>query len=264
MLERIDAGWLLGDADDSVLLPNRKAPRELSIGQSLRVFVYTDSEDRPVATTEEPLAVVGDFALLEVVDVSRHGAFCAWGLDKDLIVPTKEQHEPLKIGEKVVVAVVLDRDERVMGAARLARFFDKRVRHLKVGQAVRFLVYGQSERGIRVVVEGRHSGMLFRDETFARLDVGDTGRAWITEVRPDGRLDLSLRAPGRSAADDARSVVIAALKAGDGFLALHDGSSPKQIAERLGISKKAFKRAVGGLYKQRKVELTPDGVRWIG
>ena len=228
------------------------------------MFVYTDSEDRPVATTEEPLATVGEFALLEVVDTSRHGAFLDWGLDKDLIVPTKEQHTPLRRGDKVVVAVVLDRDDRVMGAAKLAWHFDKRVRHLKPEQQVSFLVYGESEIGIRVVVDGRHSGMFYRDQTFQRLSVGDRGKAWITEVREDGRLDLSLTAPGRSMRDDARSILIAAIKGNGGFLALHDKSDPNDIRDKLGISKKAFKKAVGGLYKARKVAIEDGGIRWIG
>ena len=263
VLDRINAGLLLGDEDDPVLLPNRKIPEGTEVGDVLRVFVYTDSEDRPVATTETPKATVGDIALLEVIDVSRHGAFLDWGLDKDLIVPTREQHQPLRKGDRVVVAVLLDRDERVMATSKLAPHLDKHSGHIKPGKAVEYLVYGSTERGYRAVVDGRFSGMLFRDDTPRRLRIGDTGRAWVTQVRPDGRLDLSLRAPGRSAHDDARSVLIAALKAEDGFLPLTDRSDPSEIRDRLHMSKKVFKRAVGALYKERRIELTEDGIRWI-
>ena len=262
-LQKTKAGILLGDEDDRVLLPNSKIPEGLQQGDVLKVFVYTDSQDRPVATTETPKAVVGEFAVMEVIDVSRHGAFLDWGLDKDLIVPTKEQHEPLKKGDIAVVYVMLDRDERVMATTRLARHF-KRPRSYDRGKAVQYIVYGSNERGTRVLVDGRHSGMLFRDQTFKRLAIGDEGRAWVTHVREDGRMDLSLRAPGRTAHKDARSVLIAALKTSGGFLPLTDKSDPEQISQRLHISKKAFKRAVGGLYKERKIELLEKGIRWIG
>ena len=263
-MQMTKAGLLLGDEDDRILLPNAKIPHGTQPGDILKVFVYTDSQDRPIATTETPKAVVGDFALLEVIDTSRHGAFLDWGLDKDLIVPTREQHTPLRTGDKAVVFVMLDRDERVMATAKLAPHFDKRVRGLQVGKAVSYLVYGHSERGIRCAVDGRYSGLLFRDQTFRKLRIGDEGRAWITEIRPDGRLDLSLQSPGRSASDDARSVLIAAIKADGGFLPLTDKSDPQLISQRLQMSKKAFKRAVGGLYKERKIEILEKGIRWIG
>lgn len=263
VLKQIGAGLLLGEEDDPVLLPNRKVPEGAKVGDVLSVFVYTDSEDRPVATTETPKASVGDIVTLEVIDTSRHGAFLDWGLDKDLIVPTREQHQPLREGDRVVVAVLLDRDDRVMATSKLAPHLDRRTKHLKAGKAVEYLIYGSTERGYRAVVDGRFNGMLFRDDTPQRLRMGDAGRAWITGVRPDGRLDLSLRAPGRSVHDDARSIVLAALEDAGGFVPLNDKSDPDQIRERLHMSKKVFKRAIGGLYKERRIEIGDDGIRRI-
>ncbi len=263
VLGLIQAGLRLGTEDDWVLLPRRVAP-DVVVGDVVKVFVYTDSEDRPIATTDEPKALVGEFAQLEVVDVSRHGAFLDWGLPKDLIVPTREQHKPLRVGDKVVVYVALDREDRVMAGAKLARFFDKRVEHLHVGQQVDILVYGHSDRGIRVVVDGRHSGMLFQDQTFKKLEEGQRGRAWIENIRPDGRLDLSIRPPGKSTTDDALSLLVAALKANNGFLPIHDKSPPETIRQHVAVSKKAFKKAVGSLYKARRLTISDSGIQWIG
>ena len=260
VLEVLRRGLLLGEEGDEILLPASVAPENARVGERLDVFVYTDSDDRVVATTERPYAVVGDFALLEVIDVSPHGAFLDWGLGKDLLVPTKEQHQPLRRGDVVVVAVVLDFEGRVMGTSRLARHFDLDTRRLEPGQAVDALVYGFSDRGVRVVVDGRFSGLIFHDHTDRRLNIGDIAPAFILGIRPDGRIDLSMRAPGRTRNDDAEEILRALEHAG-GFLPLHDRSPPGRIRDELNMSKKAFKRALGGLYRRRLIAIEPDGIR---
>ena len=260
VLEVLRRGLILGEEDDEILLPASVAPENARVGERLEVFVYTDSDDRPVATTERPYAFVGEFAMLEVIDISPHGAFLDWGLGKDLLVPTKEQHQPLRRGDVVVVAVMLDFEGRVMGTSRLARHFEFDTRRLELGQAVNCLVYGFSDRGVRVVVDGRYSGLIFHDHTDRRLNIGDIAPAYILGIRPDGRIDLSMREPGRTRDDDA-GAILAALEHADGFLPLHDRSPPGRIRDELNMSKKAFKRALGGLYRRRLITIEPDGIR---
>lgn len=255
-------GPRLGTDEHNVLLPRRFARRDTQVGEWLDVFVYTDSEDQLVATTETPLATVGQFACLRVVDVTRHGAFVDWGLPKDLFVPYGRMHRPLQVGERVVVGLsVHERTERVIGSTRLAGLFNDNVAHLRPGQPVSLLVYGFTDRGAQVVVQGQHAGLVFRDRLSQRVSIGDTLDGFIEQVRDDHRLDITLQRPGREGMHDAQQVVLDALDAHDGWLPLHDKSAPDAIREGVGLSKKAFKRAVGVLYKARRIRLEPDGIR---
>ncbi len=256
-------GVVLGEGRHDVLLPARLAPAGLEIGQSLRVFVYTDSDDELTATTESPRAVVGEFALLEVVDVGEHGAFVDWGLGKDLFVPHSQQHSPMVRGRSYVVAVYLDqRTNRVAAASKLGAYFDYDVTVLEVGQPVELLVYGFSELGIQVVVDRRYSGLVYGSDTFKKVTLGEKMNGFIQTVRPDNKLDISLRRTGAAAAGDAVSVVLAALQERGGVLALTDKSPPERVYEELGISKKAFKAAIGQLYKARRVAFD-DRETWL-
>lgn len=253
-----EGAWL---GPDDVFLPGRQVPEGTKEGDVLRVFVYGDAEGRPVATTDTPAGTVGEIVCLQVVDVFEHGAFLDWGLDKELFVPWARQHERLEVGRKVVVALCLDARGRMMGASHLAPFLEEEVAHLEVGQAVHGLVYGQHELGALAVVDGRYGGLIYANQTYRPLRVGDETLAWIRKVRPDGKLDLALQRPGRGGIDDARETVLERLRQSDGFLPLTDKSDPKTIQRELNMSKKAFKRAIGGLYKDRLVELTAEGVR---
>ncbi|MCP4808871.1 MAG: GntR family transcriptional regulator [Proteobacteria bacterium] len=255
-------GPRLGTEEHNILLPRRFARRNTEEGEWLEVFVYTDSEDIPVATTEKPYATVGEFACLKVVDVNQHGAFLDWGLPKDLFVPFGRQYNPLEVGQHVVVGLSLhDRTERVIGSSRLAGLFDDDVEHLKAGQPVSLLVYGFNERGAQVIVQGRHAGLIFHDRLFKRVRIGDQLDGFIEQVRDDHRLDISLQRAGQDGMDDAQRTVLHALEARDGWLALHDKSPPNAIRDSLGLSKKAFKRAVGSLYKARRITLEDGGIR---
>ena len=261
-----EQGLYLGGEErkDQVLLPRKYVPPGTQLGDSLRVFVYTDSEDRPVATTQTPKAAVGDFALLEVVDVTPHGAFLDWGLDKDLFAPKKEQSRRLRVGDRCVFAVTLDpRDERVKASSLLGKYLDYDVSHLKPGAEVDLLVYDERDIGYLVVVDDAHSGLVYRNEVFEPLEIGQRLIGWIKTVRSDNKIDVRIQRPGASGIDDAQEVVLEALRKAGGFLPLHDKSPPAEIYEALGMSKKAFKRALGGLYKARRVELGPEGTKLL-
>ena len=262
VVREADPGLYLGSIDDAVLLPWRYVPDGTEVGQRLRVFVYTDSEDRRIATTLTPTAVVGDFAYLEVVDVSRHGAFLNWGLPKDLFAPHNEHHQHVEVGDKFVFAVSLDdRTGRVKASNQLRHHFDYDVADMQEGDEVDLLVYGHNEVGVLVVVDGRHAGIIYKNELFRPLREGDELTGYVKLVRPDNKIDVRLQRIGADASDDAQRVILQALHANGGFLALHDKSSPEQIRSTLALSKKAFKRALGALYKARKVELLAAGVK---
>ena len=250
--------------DEEVLLPTRLVPEGTRLGDELRVFVYTDSEDRPVATTQRPKAVVGDFALLRVVDVSEHGAFLDWGLDKDLFAPFGEQRGRLSVGDQRVFAVTLDEHTgRVMASSQLHGHIDYDVSGVSAGDEVELLVYGRNEVGTLVLVDERHTGIVYHNEAFSPMRAGDRLIGFVHLVRPDNKLDIRLQRKGKEAIDDARQVLLHALRDAGGFLPLHDKSDPGAIRRELEMSKKAFKKALGGLYKERLVELRPDGVQLL-
>lgn len=261
---QVKAGLMVGDARDELLLPNKFVPAEAKVGGPIEVFVYTDSEDRPVATTQTPLAQVGDFACLEVVDQNSHGAFLNWGLDKDLFAPRSEQHEPLIVGRRYVVAVYLDNASgRVAAASRLGEFFDYDLSPLSVGDRVPVVVYGRNERGTQVIVADRYSGLVYSNEIYIELKVGDKLDAYVSALRDDNKVDLRLQQTGARGQKDATARLLDAIEQAGGMLPLGDKSSPDEIYQRLGMSKKVFKAAIGALYKSGKVVPSPLMVRKV-
>ncbi len=260
-----DRGALLGSEDQWAILPRREIAEDLEPGHTLRVFVYTVGDGVLMATTLEPLAAVGDFAYLQVVDVNEHGAFVDWGLPKDLFVPFGNQYAPMEKGASYVVGVrVHHRTQRVVGASVLAGMFDDDISRLSPGDKVDLLVYGYNEHGIQVIVNRRHAGLVYHDQTFARLKPGDELEGWVSVVRDDHRLDISMQRPGRGGVDDACTRILAALDAAGGELPLHDKSRPESISRALQMSKKVFKQAVGRLYRNRRIELIEGGIRKLG
>ena len=258
---RAPPGVYLARDGREVLLPNRFVPEGLVLGSELDVFVYTDSSDRPVATTQTPLAEVGQFACLSVIDVTAHGAFLDWGLDKDLFAPLPEQETRLAKGDRAVVAVCLDEHtQRVIASTRLGQFFDVPPQDLAAGAVVDLLVYRCTELGVQVIVDDRYSGLVYASETYEKLAPGDRVKGFVRRLRDDGKLDIGLKPAGAAGRDEDTRALLSALEASGGYLPLHDGSAPLEISERLGMSKKAFKRAAGNLYRQRLVSLTADGI----
>ena len=255
-------GLFLGDEEgDEILLPGKYRPEHYETGEPLTVFCYLDNEQRPVATTLQPLIERDCFAPLEVSEVNQYGAFLEWGLEKHLLVPFREQPVPMKKGEIHVVYCYLDpKSSRLVASARLDRFLDNRELDLKPGQQVDLLVSRETDLGFEVVVENRYKGLLFRDRVFREIKTGDRLPGYVQKIRPDNKLDITLEPIGYRKLEPAALRIYEALQQAGGMLPLHDKSSPQAIQEALQMSKKMFKKGVGILYRERKIELRPDGI----
>jgi predicted RNA-binding protein (virulence factor B family) len=261
-IARINAtGAFLATREGDVLLPGKFLPAGAAPGTRINVFIYRDSEDRLVATVQTPKAVVGEFALLQVKDNAPMGAFLDWGLDKDLLLPFGEQPAPVKKGEAVLVRLYLDNSGRIAASAKLGKFLRPADGSLAEGAEVDLLPYAFTELGAKVIINGTFDGLLFRTELYTRPGRGERLRGYVKKIRDDGKIDVTLRKGGAQEAETDRQVILAALKAHDGFLPLSDKSPPEAIAELLRLSKKSFKKGVGGLYKEGLITMTADGIR---
>lgn len=257
-----DKGALLKADREYALLPKREITGELAPGDELTVFVYADMAGKPVATLRHPLAEVGEFALMRVSQLNTHGAFMDWGLEKDLLVPPKEQPELMKPGRRYLVKVRLDRQGRPIGTARVEKCLSSPDESLEEGQKVNLLVYQFTPLGAKVIINHRFGGLLYRDEIGNRLNYGDNLTGYIKQIRADGKIDCTLSVGGRDDLQDARAKIMKALNDHQGYLPLHDKSPPEQIQETLGLSKKLFKKGVGGLYKAGLIEMVDEsGIR---
>jgi predicted RNA-binding protein (virulence factor B family) len=255
-------GAFLTDGAGDVLLPRKYVPKGIEPGAEIKVFVATDSEDRPVATTLRPKGVVGEFAALRAADVTPVGAFMDWGLDKDLLVPFAEQQRRIEPGDKCLVRIVFDeRTNRLFGSTKLGRYLTGNPAELSAGQKVELTVADAHPAGTRVVIEGRFYGMVFPDEMTDRLEVGQKRAGFIKRVRDDGEIAVSLSPAGYQGALEARSIILDRLRREGGFLPVGDKSSPEEIRRLFGLSKGTFKKAVGMLYKSGEIEITYHGLR---
>jgi uncharacterized protein len=241
-------------------LPRREA-REVRSGEYLEVFLYQDLSGDLQATCRPPLAQAGEFAALEVLSVGPHGAFLDWGMGKDLLAPFSLQPERMQVGKRYLVKVDLDQQGRPFANARIEECVDKGETGLREGDAAELLIWQLTDLGARVIVNQRFPALLYRDELPAGACAGMQLTGYIKRLREDGKLDVTLRKVGAEGVSEARDVILKALSAHDGTLALHDGSSPAAIQKALGMSKKSFKKAVGGLYKDGLVTLTDAEVR---
>ena len=254
----VDYGAYLIDEDThEVLLPKRYLTPEMKVGDTIKVFVYNDSENRPVATTEEPRAIVGDFALMRVKAVNKVGAFLDWGLSaKDLLVPFSEQRVDMQAGRSYIVRVYLDpASQRIVASAKLARFLNHDEPDYYHRQKVEVLVVQRSDLGYRVIVNNAHWGQIYQNETYQDVNVGDRLTAYVKQVRPDGKVDVTLAMIEKMRVDDLAARIEEYLKAHGGEMTLTDKSSPEDINNAFQCSKKDFKKALGLLYKQKKVTL---------
>ena len=259
---QVDFGFYLNPKADEVLLPAKYAPEDLKPGDTITVFVYTDSEDRPVATTLTPTVAVGGFALVEVRDTRNFGAFLDWGLEKDLFLPAAEMEKQVKPGDKLVVKACLDeKSNRVYATSRIAAHCDGETTGYAPGDRVDLLVFDASDLGFMAVIDNRCCGMLYRNETFEDLAVGHRKTGFISRVRKDGKIDLTLKQPGYGSVERSSDRILDLLEASGGFVACSDKSPPDQIQALFSMSKKEFKRALGGLYKNRMVDIAHDGIR---
>ncbi|CCH02127.1 hypothetical protein FAES_4127 [Fibrella aestuarina BUZ 2] len=262
-LRLTSVGMFLGDDDgNDILLPNKYVPADLREDDEIEVFVYTDSEDRPIATTLRPAVERDQFGALQCVANTSFGAFMDWGLEKDLLVPLQEQQEPLTIGRWYVVYCGYDKQSgRLIGSTRINTLIDDEAPDtINEGDEVEALVYERTDLGLNAIVNGQFRGLFYANELFKPLRNGDRLRAYVKRVRDDRRVDLSVQPIGVASLEPNAATILAKLRASDGFLPLTDASDPQLIYRALEMSKKAFKKAVGTLYKDRKIDIKTDGI----
>lgn len=257
--------YLDGGELGEILLPGKYRPASYRIGDLIDVFVYRDSEDRLVATTEKAIVSTGGVACLKVVGVNaRIGAFLYWGLEKDLLLPFYEQMGPVNVGDKVVVAVFEDPvSGRILASARLAKFLDAAPPPYRTGQPVQVIVAHRTPLGYTVVVENTHLGLLYRDEFTSTLAPGQEVKAFIKKIREDGKIDLTLDASGYQRVLPLKLQIIQVLEKNGGRMEYDDETSPHVIREKFGVSKKAFKQALGALFKSRRIRFLNPGTELV-
>jgi len=264
---RASAPGLYLDGGDlgEILLPGRYIPADIKPKDKLDVFVLRDSEDRLVATTEKPLATVGEFAYLKVVSVNQNvGAFLDWGLAKDLLLPFREQESPVRAGDRVIVYVGLDeKTDRIFASTRLSRHLNRDPAAYHTGQPVNLLITGRTALGFNAIVENAHRGLLYHDNLATPLAAGQRLRGFVRAVRPGGKIDLSLDAAGYKRVAALTDQIVQALENSAGHLDFDDDSSPVAIRQKFGVSKKAFKQALGKLYKGRRIRFEKPGIQLL-
>jgi len=261
-----DNGYYLTDSDgNEVLLPNAYVEDDLRIGHEIEVFIYKDSEDRIVATTLKPYIQFEEFAYLQVKDANKYGTFMDWGLPKDLMVPFAEQIEEMEVGKWYLVFLLEDEDtERLIGTCNVNSFVFFDDIDVKKGDKVDLLLYDLNELGMSAIVNNMYRGLIFKSDIHKDIKPGEKIKGYVKQVREDGKIDLVLEPEGYIQSNDKNSsAILAALKENNGLLDLNDKSTPEEINQKLGLSKKAFKRALGSLYKLKKVELTETGIKLI-
>jgi uncharacterized protein len=257
--------YLDGGEHGEILLPNRYVPREIKIGSQIEVFVYRDSEDRLVATTETPRATVGEVATLKVISINRQvGAFLDWGLAKDLLLPFREQTGPVRAGQDVVVRVYIDqKTQRIAASMKMDRDSAVEPPDYRPGQSVEFLITEKTALGYKALVEGKHSGLLYHDALSVPVAVGKQLKGFVRVLRPDGKIDLVLDQPGYRRVAPLALRIVQALQLNGGRLGVDDDSSPEAIRQAFGASKKSFKQALGTLYKARRIRFSEPGIELL-
>jgi predicted RNA-binding protein (virulence factor B family) len=265
VVKTVDFGvYLDGHDDGEILLPARYVPEGCKPGDSLNVFIYLDNEERLIATTLQPHVMVGEFAALEVAWVNEFGAFLDWGLMKDLFCPFREQKMKMQKGRRYVIHAHLDEESyRIMASAKVERYLSKEMPAYRPGQEVDVMVWQHTDLGFKVIVENRFSGLVYQNEVFTPLETGEHLRAYVKQVRPDGKIDLSLQKYGAAKVGDFTTQLTDYLKAHDGFTPLGDKSAAEDIYNTFGVSKKTFKKSVGELYKKRFIQIEEDGIRLL-
>jgi predicted RNA-binding protein (virulence factor B family) len=258
-----DNGVYLDGGDlGEILLPNRYVPSHCQVGTSIEVFIYNDSADRLVATTEKVLGQVGEFVSLKVVQVNKMGAFLDWGLPKDLLVPYNQQHTKMEVGKYYLVRIFLDQHtDRIAASSKLDKFIDIWPAEYQQGDKVKLIIGGKTDLGFKAIINDLHWGLLYDNEIFQPLRIGKKIDGYIKQVREDGRLDLILTRGSKNTVNNFADTLLNRLQKNGGFIPLHDKSAPELIQRTLGVSKKTFKATVGNLLKKGKLSIEKDGIR---
>lgn len=266
-IEETDIGLMLDGGEHGLILcPSKFLPEDAEPGEEFEVFVYFDSEDRIIATTEKPIAQAGEFACLEVIDTHpKMGAFLDWGLPKDLLLPYADQLGRVKTGQKVVVAIQVDqRSQRIVASMKCHKYIDRSRPDYEKGDKVSLLICNQTPMGFNAIIDQQYLGLLYHSEISFDLKLGTELGGYIKQVRPTGQIDLTLNESGYERVSSLTEDILEALTySKDGYLDIGDKSSPDLIRAKFGVSKKAFKQALGALYKQRKIEFEGAGVRLV-
>jgi len=262
---KVDFGFYMDDGGEGILLPKRFVPSGLQIGDTISVFVYHDSDNRLIATTQEPFAVVGDIAALKVVEVTSQGAFLDWGLMKDVFVPVSQQLSTMRLGGKYLVKLYIDAQTgRVAATEKIDKQISNDQLSVKEGEKVKIQVYRESEIGYVVIVNQVHQGLVYKNEVFTHLHIGQfIDEAFVKKIREDNKLDIGLGKQGGEKLADDNQKIMSLLKSHKGFLPYHDKSAPDDIYAFFGMSKKAFKMNVGMLYKLKLISIEADGIHLI-
>ena len=262
VVKEVDFGvYLDGGEDGEILLPTRYVPEDCKIGDILNVFLYLDMDERLIATTLTPFVQVGQFACLEVSWVNQYGAFLNWGLMKDLFVPFREQKMKMQVGRKYVVHAHLDEESyRIVASAKVERYLSKEQPEYASGDEVDILIWQKTDLGFKAIIDNKYSGLLYENEIFTSLETGMEMKAFVKQVREDGKVDLILQKPGFEKIDDFAKTLLDYIKEQGGRINLNDKSPVEDIYDTFGVSKKTFKKGVGDLYKKRLVVLHEDGI----
>lgn len=265
VVKEVDFGMYLdGGVEGEILLPTRYVPDGLKVGDAILVFVYLDQDERPVATTLQPLAKAGDFACLEVAWVNEYGAFLNWGLMKDLFCPFREQKKRMEIGQKYIVHVGIDEDSyRMVASAKVEHFLSREMPQYRHGNEVDLLVWQKTELGFKVIIDNLFAGLVYEDQVFRPLTTGDRLKGYVDRVRPDGKIDVTIQPTGRRNTEEFSEVLLEYLKNNNGRCDLGDKSPAELISDRFKVSKKTFKKAVGDLYKRRLIQIKEDGLELL-
>lgn len=256
--------YLVDDENDEVLLPNRYITDNMPVYKEVEVFVYKDSEDRLVATTETPKIKLNDFALLKVNDAAPFGAFLDWGLQKDLLVPNNQQAQDMQVGKSYLVYMYVDEEtDRLVASSKFNQFLNNAELTVNEGDEVDLIIANQSSLGINTIINGKHKGLLYHNEVFTDIKPGDRLKGFIKKIREDNKIDVSLQKQGYGNIEPNSELILEKLKENDGFLELNDKSDPELIKAKLNMSKKTFKKAIGTLYKQKLIKFEDGGVRLV-
>jgi predicted RNA-binding protein (virulence factor B family) len=259
---RVDFGFYLDDGGEGILLPKRFAPRTLRIGDELKVFIYHDSDNRLVATTQEPKAVVGDIVRMKAVAVTNQGAFLDWGLMKDLFVAKSQQLGGMREGVEYLVKLYLDEmTGRVAATEKIESQLSNEELTVKEKDIVELIAYRKSELGYMMIINGKHTGLLHNNEIFTQLQPGDKHTGFIKTILAGNKIDVVLGKPGFQKVEDEAGKIIRLLEENNGYLPYHDKSDPQEIYDFFGMSKKTFKMTTGTLYKQQKIRFTKTGIQ---
>jgi predicted RNA-binding protein (virulence factor B family) len=261
---KVDFGFYMEDGEEGILLPKRFAPRSLRAGDELKVFVYHDSDNRLIATTQKPHALVGEIAKMKCVSVTGQGAFLDWGLMKDLFVPKSKQITGMHEGGEYLVKLYIDEQTgRVAATEKIESMLSNEELTVKEKDIVDLLVYRQSELGYVMIINNTHTGLLHSNEIYTTLHIGDRLEGFVKTIRPDNKIDVVLGKPGYQKVEDEAGKILRLLSENSGYLPYHDKSDPQEIYDFFGMSKKTFKMTTGNLYKQQKIAFTKTGIQLV-